>query len=161
MLPVSVFFPLTFARRDLDLARLPANHYRSYAARTMRGGSSAQFVQDMAEFWRAKLKYQIAPPAVCPLQTSVTLGEAGRGRDISSISSNSQTDSASIPYEQWIHESYELLGSASIKYSQHAHNVCVKAGRGSLLVFALSAGLHYLPVSGNRRYIGVVWRDDE
>jgi hypothetical protein len=165
MLPVSFLFPNTFVRKQIDINSIPGNHYHVYAQQTMRGASIAQFVDDMEAESVWKVKYLIANPAVCPLQNGAplhhsssnysfnssvidyTINRSGSNKSSSSSSSSSSSNSLYIPYEQWIQESYEELSDPEIRYEDNARNVCERGGAGSLILFVLSAGLHYMPVS--------------
>ena len=139
MLPVSVLFPLTFRRKQVDVNQLPMNQYRAVAHRTMRGGPITDFVEAMFNqtVFRGYItkygKYQIAHPALCPL---------GSGNN----NNNNNNNNIEIPFEEWVRESYEELGDPAIQYEAKAQHTCAHADPDNVIVFVLTAGLHYIPV---------------
>ena len=131
-LPTALLYPTTFKRKGIDEKRIPANHYRVYADRTIRGGPLQSFVEDMAVEMQTKdytldgKMYVSAQSPVCPL---------GARR---------------IPFVSWIKESYQNLGDPSVHYKDRARGICTFSHPDNIILFTLTAGLHYLPVINMR-----------
>lgn len=172
MLPVSLLYPNTFTRKNIDVNQIPMNHYRTIANLTMRGGPIAAFVEDMGNnctshgYFTDGKKYTISHPAICPIGSgnrnsdtdtnhfsSTSMSSFRNGSSISSTSSRSSGSNGSnkgrekeVPYVKWVPQSYDDLGDPSIQYEENARYACVHSDPKNVIVFALSAGLHYIPV---------------
>jgi hypothetical protein len=168
MIPVEFLFPNVYSSQAIDKDMIPTNYYRSLANSTFRGVSNNEFVAAMKKEYFSRGysnsigKYNILHPAVCPLGNSVTdevninsksertnsTALFSRRKNVTSVNwPGVDTSDSHVPYEQWVKASYELLRDPLIEYELEAERICALSKPTNSILFVLSAGLHYIPVS--------------
>jgi hypothetical protein len=154
MIPVSFLFPKTFQLQRFDRNIIPTNYYRAYCHISMRGGLMSQFVRDMMNFNSprtdaTRAKYVIPNPPAC---SSISSDNQPQSQSLLQSQTQLQSPLQSAPkLEEWVHDSYEVLGNPLINYTERARKQCQSdanknGNTKNALIFVLSAGLHYIPV---------------
>jgi hypothetical protein len=137
IIPLEFLFPKSFTVHKINQNMTRANNYRYFANQIFNGGKNNEFVEVLYKHYygsgnaKSVAKYSIYDPPLCPVE----------------YVPGPLKSETTVPYVMWIKQSYEVLYDPLIEYVQSAQHVCTNSKPRNMIMFVLSAGLHYLPVS--------------